>query len=62
MTIPQDFGSVLGHPLDTSIGLSQFGGHGFGLVCEVALSSYQPKLDTHLFELDPTKLTQDELY
>ena len=32
-----DFGSVLGHALDTSFGLSQFHGHGSWLVCEVAL-------------------------
>jgi hypothetical protein len=58
--IPQDFESVLGQPLDTSFGLSQFRGHGYGLMCEVALSSYRLELDTHLFESDPTKITQDE--
>jgi hypothetical protein len=31
------FGSVLGRPLDTSFGLSQFHGHGSMLMCEVAL-------------------------
>jgi hypothetical protein len=33
-----DFGGVLGQPLDTFFGLSQFHGHGFWLVCQVALS------------------------
>ena len=37
MTTPHDFGSVLGKPLDTSFGLSQFHGHGSWLMCEVAL-------------------------
>ena len=32
--------SVLGQPLDTAFGLSQFHGHGSWLVCEVALIKY----------------------
>jgi hypothetical protein len=38
MTTLHDFGSVLGWPLDTSFGLSQFRGHGSWLLCKVALS------------------------
>jgi hypothetical protein len=34
-----DFGGVLGRPLDTYFGLSQFPGHGSWLVCAVALSN-----------------------
>ena len=37
MTTLYDFEDVLGRPLDTFIGLSQFHGHGSWLVCEVAL-------------------------
>ena len=39
MTTPHDFGSVLGRPLDTSFGLSQFQGHGSWRVCGVALNA-----------------------
>ena len=38
MTTLHDFGSVLGQPLDIFSGLSQFHGHCFWLMCEVALS------------------------
>ena len=38
MTTLHDFGGVLGRPLDTFFGLSQFHGHGSWRVCEVALS------------------------
>ena len=37
VTTLHDFGGVLGRPLDTFFGLSQFHGHGSWLVCEVAL-------------------------
>ena len=37
MTTLRDFGGVLGQPLDTFFGLSQFHGHGSWLVYEVAL-------------------------
>ena len=37
MTTLHDCGGVLGWPLDTFFGLSQFHGHGSWLVCEVAL-------------------------
>ena len=40
MTTLHDFGGVLGRPLDTFFGLSQFHGHGSWLVCEVALRSF----------------------
>ena len=38
MVTLHDFGGVLGRPLDTFFGLSQFHGHGSWLVCEVALA------------------------
>ena len=38
VTTLHDFGGVLGRPLDTFFGLSQFHGHGSWLVCEVALN------------------------
>jgi hypothetical protein len=37
VTTLNDFEGVLGRPLETSFGLSQFHGHGSWLVCEVAL-------------------------
>ena len=36
MTTLHGFGGVLGRPLDTFLGLSQFHGHGSWLVCEEA--------------------------
>jgi hypothetical protein len=39
VTTLRDVGGVLGQPLDTFFGLSQFHGRGSWLVCEVALSS-----------------------
>ena len=45
MSTLHDFGSVLGQPLDTSVGLLQFHGHGPWLMCEVALNhdiQFQP--------------------
>ena len=39
MTTLHNFGSVLGRPVDTSIGGSQFHGHGSWLVREVALNT-----------------------
>ena len=38
VTIVHDFGSVLGWPLLTNFGLSQFHGHGSWILCEVALN------------------------
>jgi hypothetical protein len=38
VTTVHDFGGVLGLPLDTFFGISQFHGHGSWLVCEVALN------------------------
>ena len=37
MTTLHDFGGVVGQPLDTFFGLSQFHGHNSWLVCEVIL-------------------------
>ena len=42
MTTLHGFGGILGRPLDTFFGLSQFHGHGSWLLCEVALTSPQP--------------------
>ena len=42
MTTLRDFGGVLGWPLDTFFGLSQFHGLGSWLVCEVALNTLTP--------------------
>ena len=44
MTTLHGFGGVLGRPLDTLFGLSQFHGHGSWLVWEVTFSSRDPEL------------------
>jgi hypothetical protein len=44
MTTLHDCGGVLGWPLDTFFGLSQFHGHGSWLVCEVALIYFKALL------------------
>ena len=42
VTIPHDFGGVMGRPLDTFfLGLSQLHGHSSWLVCEVALIHFK---------------------
>jgi hypothetical protein len=48
-----DCGGMLGRPLNTcfSFGLSQFHGHGFWLVCEVALSWDLGDVTTSLLKL-----------
>ena len=38
MTTLHNFGSKLGRHVGTSFGFSQFHGHGYWLVCEVALT------------------------
>ena len=48
MTRLHDFGSVLGQPLDTSSGLSQFHGHISWLVCEVAFSIFRDRLVSYI--------------
>ena len=48
VTTLYDFGSVLGQPLNTSLGLSQFHGHSSWLMCEVALSMLDQRLSMSL--------------
>ena len=47
MTILHDCGGVLGWPLDTFFGLSQFHGHGSWLVCEMPLANCRSSILTH---------------
>ena len=48
VTTLHDFGSILGQPLDTSFGLSQFHGHGYCFVCEVALMFVSKRFLKHM--------------
>ena len=50
MTTLQDFGGVLGRPLDTSFWAVTIHGHGSWLVCEVTLSYIRMLADTKLLQ------------